>query len=516
MLSKKSGLHSLSKKPWSWLVILTSSCLSLQASEGVQITGLSPFPCTPSSATMTSNPIPNSEVEPSIDVANIPHFGTVIAAAYQQDRYNSGGGCNADYMRLSFDKGHTWGEFIPLPNVFCFNGPYERASDPGVRISQNGSVYFTGLGFNFTNILNAVTVARYDLKKEEFTSIIEIDPITSLDAQVIDDFPSLTLEPLDNCGNTMYLTWDQFLFSGVDPNFEYGLLRFSKSTDGETWSPPTTIYGLYPDFEQYSPDVQVTGARIELLDNPCSKTYSRLVDIACVQTGLVDTDIPLKNFYISLNSKDQGKSWSPATIINPDGLLGTAVDPDDYTAIIRAGDGVPGTAADRKRNLLYAAIQQHSLIVDSIPSQIDLYVSKNAGKDWTYLGPVNTDLSVQAFNQAISVVDDGKIAVSYYDFRNHTPNPNTGLPLETDRWLAVYNYNSKTNSLTFEDETRLTPESFNMRLAPNLASTPISPPGYFLGDYQEMKYLDKKLYMVYGVTESVNNPSDIIFQKERF
>lgn len=423
----------LSKKTWSLLVILASCCLPLQASEGMPISGLSPFPCPPSSETSTSHPIPNSEVEPSIDVAKIPHFGTVIAAAFQQDRYNTGGGCNADYMRLSFDKGKTWGEFIPLPNVFCFNGPYERASDPTVRISQNGSVYFTGLGFNFTNISNAVTVARYDLKKEKFTTITEIDAITSLDAQVINDFPSLTFEPLDKSGNTMYLTWDQFLFSGVDPNFEYGLLRFSKSTNGDTWSPPKTIYGLYPDFEIYSPDVQMTGARIELLNNPCSKKYSRLVNISCVQTGLVDTDVPLKNFYISLNSDDQGTSWSSATIINPDGLTGLAVDPDDSSAIIRSGDGVPATAADRNRNLLYAAIQQHSLVGDGIPCQIDLYVSKNGGKDWKLIGPVNTNLSVQAFNQSISVVEDGLIAVSYYDFRNHTPNSNTGLPLETDR-----------------------------------------------------------------------------------
>lgn len=55
-----------------------------------------------------------------------------------------------------------------------------------------------------------------------------------------------------------------------------------------------------------------------------------------------------------------------------------------------------------------------------------------------------------------------------------------------------------------------------MRLAPNLAGSAISPPGYFLGDYQEMKYLDKALYMVYSVTESLNNPSNIIFQKKCF
>jgi hypothetical protein len=500
-------------KMLSLVIILNLLSCSMHASSQ-RITGLSPFPCPPTSNTPESHPIINSEVEPSIDVADIPHFDTVVAAAWQQDRYTAGGGCSANYMRLSFDKGKHWGKMIPLPNVLCFNGPYERASDPQVRISNNGSVYFTGLGFNFSDAANAVTVGRYDLKKKKF-KLTELDVISSPTAQVTTDYPTLTIEKLDRSGDTLYMTWDLYFFSNVDPNFEYGVLRFVKSTDGKNWSEPKSIYGLYPDFQAYSPDVEVSGARIELLDNPRTKKYSRLINISGIQTGLVDPDVPMNNFYVALRSDDQGETWSDASIINPDGLTGVAVDPDDTSAVLRSGDGVPSTATDRERNLIYAAIQEYSLIAatNPAPSRIDLYVSKDGGKNWVLAGPVNTDLTVQAFNQAIQVVEDGKIAVTYYDFRNHTPNPDTTLPLETDRWQDVYSYCPKTNTLKLKSEKRLTPISFNMRLAPNLAGSPISPPGYFLGDYQEMKYFDDKLYQVYGVTVSTMNPSDIVFQR---
>ena len=492
---------------------LQAETCNIQVEPGLPITGLSPFPCSPSTNTPTSHPIINSEVEPSIDIAKVPHFGTVTAAAWQQDRYSTGGGCNADYMRLSFDKGRTWGAFIPLPNVSCFGGPYERASDPHVRISRNGSVYFTGLGFNFSNAINAVTVGRYDLKKGQFTNLTEIDQITSPTAQVTTDYPTLTIEPLDPSGDTLYLTYDLYFFSNVDPNFEYGVLRFSKSTNGCTWSEPKSIYGLYPDFQQYSPDVEVSGARIVLSDNPYTKKFSRLINISGIQTGLVDPDVPLKNFYVSLISDDQGETWSQGVIINPDGLTGLAVDPDNPSAVLRSGDGVPSTATDRERNLIYAAIQEHSLVGDGLPSRIDLYVSANGGKTWRLVGPLNTDLSTQAFNQAIAVLENGDIAVTYYDFRNHNANPNTNLPLETDRWLDIYRYSAKTGGLVLLNEKRLTPTSFNFRLAPNLTGSPISPPGYFLGDYMEMTSYKNDLFQVYGITVSKDNPSDIVFQK---
>src|SRR6266404_124210 len=61
------------------------------------ITGLSPFPCAPTSNTATSHPILNSEVEPDFDVAlnpASPLSPPIVVAAWQQDRYTRAGGAN--------------------------------------------------------------------------------------------------------------------------------------------------------------------------------------------------------------------------------------------------------------------------------------------------------------------------------------------------------------------------------------------------------------------------------------
>src|SRR5256885_8320658 len=87
------------------------------------ITGLSPFPCAPTSNTATSHPILNSEVEPDLDVAlnpASPLSPPIVVAAWQQDRYTRAGGANDIYMRVSMDGGATFGSMIPMRNVSCF------------------------------------------------------------------------------------------------------------------------------------------------------------------------------------------------------------------------------------------------------------------------------------------------------------------------------------------------------------------------------------------------------------
>ena len=63
----------------------------------------------------------------------------------------------------------------------------------------------------------------------------------------------------------------------------------------------------------------------------------------------------------------------------------------------------------------------------------------------------------------------GRVAVSYYDFRNDVAGD---AVLSTDFWVT----HSHDGGLTFPDENRLTPESFDMRTAPFAL-------GYFVGDY---------------------------------
>src|SRR3989475_570143 len=405
------------------------------------ITGLSPFPCAPTSNTATSHPLLNSEVEPDLDVAlnpASPLSPPIVVAAWQQDRYTRAGGANDIYMRVSMDGGATFGSMIPMRNVFCFGGPFERSSDPRVTISSNGKLYF------------------------------------------------------------------------------------SKSLDGATWSQPKPIFNTYTDLaSQYAPDVQVSGAHIVLVNNSKTDQFSRLVDLMGVQTGLVNPDVSPHNFTEVVTSDNQGTTWSKPSVVNPDGLVGTAVNPEHYDAsqdfitnhsnsqVIRSGDAVDQADVDRTRNLIYSVIQEHSLIYDHTPCRIDLYVSKDGGTSWTLIGPVNRVLSTQAFNQGIAVLNDGRIAISYYDFRNHQAGSST---LETDRWLDIYSYDPASDTLTFQNEVRLTATSFDYLKAPALGGTAISPAGLFLGDYQTMKSFNGVIYSVFGITtDDPNNKSDILF-----
>src|SRR5437588_12950614 len=114
------------------------------------ITGLSPFPCAPTSNTASSHPILNSEVEPDLDIAPNPASPLsppIVVATWQQDRYTRAGGATDIYMRVSMDGGATFGSMIPMRNVFCFGGPFEVSSIPGLPFLSNGLFFFVGLGF---------------------------------------------------------------------------------------------------------------------------------------------------------------------------------------------------------------------------------------------------------------------------------------------------------------------------------------------------------------------------------
>jgi hypothetical protein len=80
-----------------------------------------------------------------------------------------------------------------------------------------------------------------------------------------------------------------------------------------------------------------------------------------------------------------------------------------------------------------------------------------------------TPRGVDAFTAMVDVDASGRVAVSYYDFRNDRPGD---AVLSTDLWLA----HSHDGGATFGGESRLTPTSFDMRTAPDAG-------GYFVGDY---------------------------------
>jgi hypothetical protein len=79
----------------------------------------------------------------------------------------------------------------------------------------------------------------------------------------------------------------------------------------------------------------------------------------------------------------------------------------------------------------------------------------------------------QAFTPSVDVSSDGTVAVTYYDFRNNTPDPTT---LPTD-YFVIHCHASCASAGSWTNEVRLTNVSFDMRRAPNAG-------GFFTGDYE--------------------------------
>ncbi len=86
---------------------------------------------------------------------------------------------------------------------------------------------------------------------------------------------------------------------------------------------------------------------------------------------------------------------------------------------------------------------------------------------WSVPRQINAVPTTQAFTPALRVTSDGVIAVTYYDFRNDTSDPNTLL---TDCWLVI-----STDAMKWTESHLSGP--FDLDLAA------ISD-GHFLGDYQ--------------------------------
>jgi hypothetical protein len=100
---------------------------------------------------------------------------------------------------------------------------------------------------------------------------------------------------------------------------------------------------------------------------------------------------------------------------------------------------------------------------------------------------ISTHNETQAFTPAIRVDAQGNIGVTYYDFRNDS---STTTALDTDAWFTRSSDGGRTWS-----EERLTPQSFNMRLAPDAN-------GFFVGDYEGLSALGTKFYPFWSQSDS--------------
>src|SRR5579872_6610818 len=121
--------------------------------------GMSPFQPGCSGSEPSAFNYRNAPVEPNVavDPKNPQH----LLGAWQQDRWTDGGASGL-LSAVSMDGGHTWTQSSAAFSI-CEGGSYQRASDPWVAISPDGTAYFIALSLNVTNAATgpvAVQVSR--------------------------------------------------------------------------------------------------------------------------------------------------------------------------------------------------------------------------------------------------------------------------------------------------------------------------------------------------------------------
>jgi hypothetical protein len=454
-----------------------------------QISGPSPFPAN-CSAGQAGTLYTNAEVEPWV-TAN-PRNSRNLVAVWQQDRW-SNGGAQGNLTGVSFDRGRSWTRPTPPPFSKCAGGNaanggnYDRASDPWVSLGPDGSAHQIALAVSADQVTSAILVSTSRDGGRTW------GPITTLQrndsASLFNDKESITADPMDS--QFVYAIWDRLQIQNpADPVSPFsGDTLFARSTDGgRTWEPTRTILDV-PDDSR----IQTLGNQIVVLGD------GTLVNVM----DLIDRGLPL---VAVMRSTDKGVTWSQPIIV--DVLFSSAtqgqgvVDPSDLHPV-RTGDLLPEAAADpRKGSDTLHIVWQDIRFTLAAPlpifnDQIVISSSTDGGLNWSDLRRVSSNKLTQAFTGSVDVNDRGRLGVTYYDFTADDPSGGT---LDTDYWATT----ARDGNATFSPRRRLTPQSFDMRTAPDAN-------GFFVGDYEGLTNTGNNFLPVFVTANNGNlaNRTDV-------
>ncbi len=444
---------------------------------------------------------PASEVEPWIAVN--PLDPDHLIATWQQDRWSNGSARGAG-VSVSFDGGESW-DSRPMPRLtLCTGGPFLRASDPWVTFGADGSAYHMSLATDGRTGRNAMVV-----QKSGDGGLTWSDPLSLIDEfpPVFNDKNTMTADPND--ARFVYATWDRLDFvNGGGPAV------FTRTTDGgESWETVQRVH-----------DPGVTGQTIgnQIVVQPDGTVIDFFNDVGFV---------PFFQQFVALKrSEDRGESWEPG---GPDGpsirvaqMLPTfAIRDPDRQIPIRASSILFDVAVDPNDGTLYA-VWTDARFNGFQWDMIALSISRDDGDTWTTPVPVNRTpinipiLNRQAFVPSVHVNDEGRVAITYYDFRHNGDEPESltdhwaitcmpaadgGEPLQLAPVAGQIPPRARGNCAdprNWSGEVRLTSESFDILRAP-LVTTP----GLFLGDYVGLTSAGDTFFALYSATEG-SDPSD--------
>jgi len=414
----------------------------------------------------------NAEVEPYVAIN--PTDPNNLVATWQQDRY-SNGGSQGIVTASSTDGGLTWRMNARSRSSVCTGGTraaggnFQRASDPWVTFSPDGTAHLMTLSFdqdnpNGTFGPNGMLSMRSVDGGQTWQHPVALR--TDDSPRVLNDKNSMTADPHNPA--FVYAVWDRIVVRpkpGIDDSV--GPTWFARTVDGgRTWQPARKIFdpGL---------NSQTIGNQIVVLPNNGSFN-GELVDMfSLILSGSPNTQVAL------VRSANRGRTWDAAPVVVDDQHTVAVRDPDTGEAV-RAGDVIPEVAVDPNSGALYVVWQDSRF---GPRNGVAFSRSLDGGLTWSPTIKVNAtprDLprgDQQAFTPMVAVAADGTIAVSYFDFRNNTADPAT---LPTDAFVVrcrPLTPAACTRSGDWTDEQRLTPTSFDLARAPDAG-------GLFVGDYQ--------------------------------
>jgi hypothetical protein len=471
----------------------------------VQVSGTSAFlGCTADAVDEQSGTVYlNSEVEPWIDVN--PTDEDNVVGIWQQDRW-SNGGARGLVAGVSEDGGTSWKEVV-IPGIsLCSGGDYDRSTDPWVSFGPDGTLHQLALSFNdvaapfeprdFDHALLASRSTDGGLTWSEPEVVIR-----DLDANVFNDKQTITADPTD--ADLVYGVWDRLVFptserANVIAGFVTFAFRgpawFARSTDGGVnWEPARQIY------DPGQNDQTIGNQIVVLPDGTLVDVFNEIRNDN--RKGRVGSNVAL------LRSADSGESWSGPIYVSRLGTI-EVTDPDTGDPV-RTGDIIPEAAVDPVSGALYVVWQDARFGGGRFDS-IAFSQSLDGGSTWSSpikVNPTPGDLppgNQQAFTPSVHVADDGTIGVTYYDFRNNTPAPDT---LPTDYFLVHCHPDTPpgcADPTGWVDEVRVTDEPFDMRLAPFAG-------GFFTGDYEGLSDIGGAFTPFFSQTHG-NDPSSTFFR----
>jgi hypothetical protein len=405
----------------------------------------------------------NAEVEPWVAVN--PTNPNNVVGAFQQDRW-SNGGARGLTVASSMDGGTTWtrtfAHFSKCSGGTPANGGnYDRASDPWLSFGPDGKLYQISLSVNAAQTISAILTSTSSDGGLTWSEPKTVQRDDSPNFFVFNDKESITADP--HTAGTAYAVWDRSRFpsdSSQNPGTSSAFRGdpfFSKTTDGgSTWSTPHSIL-------PQNQNVATIGNQIVVLPD------GTLVDVYLYFKGLGGPNQSLEGVQ---RSTDGGATWSkPITITN--NTVTRVRDPDTGTPLRSGSDiggGLPDIAVDPRSGNLYA-VYEDNRFSGGDHNDIALSTSTDGGRTWSDPIKVNQSPSgITAFTPSVDVLPNGTVAVTYYDWRNNTPDPAT---LPTDQFVVA----SHNGAASFDPEARVTPNSFDTATAPNAR-------GFFLGDYE--------------------------------